>query len=106
MLGGIGRFSFITHSRFWSCWRVSFRVRGVSITASTIVSITALTIVLEAISPGQSVGLVARDLALEFSEAVYAPNVVTHIPGISNKLAGAFSRFSEPQGSKSIPDCL
>ena len=45
---------------------------------------------------GYGTNLVARELSLLMGEAMYRPDVVEHVPGISNKLPYHLSRRFEP----------
>ena len=59
-------------------------------------SMTALTILVTHKASGQSVGLVARELALDIGRATYTPHLVTHIPGVTNILSDYLSRTCDP----------
>ena len=43
-----------------------------------------------------SLGVVARELALDISQAVYEPQLASHVPGVANVAADALSRKYEP----------
>jgi hypothetical protein len=47
--------------------------------------------------PAPSLGLIARELALDVADAIYRPQVFVHIPGIANVLADALSREYGPR---------
>ena len=53
-----------------------------------------------------SLGLVARELALDISEAVYTPDIATHVPGMSNVFPDVLSREHEPGKRFVLPDAL
>ena len=57
---------------------------------------TALTILVTHKASGQSVGLVARELALDIGRATYTPHMVTHIPGVANIPSDYLSRTCDP----------
>ena len=46
----------------------------------------------------RSINIVAKELALELGDSLYRPDIVTHIPGLSNKLADYLSRLMAPDG--------
>jgi len=50
--------------------------------------------------------LIAREIALDISESVYSPSLISHIPGISNVLSDTRSRLHAPGGAYSLPVCL
>ena len=41
-------------------------------------------------------GIIAREMALDVAELAYAPDVINHVPGISNKTADILSRLYAP----------
>jgi len=85
-------------SKMWSDKRVLLHVRGDSV--------TALTLVLDMRAAGATMGLIAREVALDVAEAHYLPQVVSHLPGVSNVLADALSRLESPDPAKVLPKCL
>ena len=40
-----------------------------------------------------SLGVVAREMALDIADAVYSPDLAAHLPGVANVTADALSRF-------------
>ena len=44
----------------------------------------------------QQLGIIAREMALDIAEMSYSPDVINHVPGISNKAADTLSRLYEP----------
>jgi len=87
-----------TWSRFWTNQRVFLHVRGDSI--------TALTMLLEMRAAGTTMMVIAREIALDISESVYSPSLISHIPGISNVLSDTLSRLHAPGGAYSLPVSL
>ena len=69
-------------------------------------SVTALTLVLYARARGHTTATIAREVALDVSEGVYRPSVVSHIAGITNFTADALSRLFEPGKHTKIPSWL
>ena len=70
-------------------------------------SISALTLLLEVRSSGSTSGIVAREMALDLADEVYSPNLVSHLPGVTNRLADALSRLSDPaHAHEGIPPSL
>ena len=59
-------------------------------------SVAMLTLLLD-MRPAPSLGLIAREVALDVADAVYRPQVFTHIPGIANVLADSLSREFGPK---------
>jgi len=82
----------------WREKRMLLRVRGDSI--------TALTMLLEMRASGPTMGLIAREIALDVADALCTPNLVEHIPGVSNVLADTLSRLEVPGGNYKLPECL
>ncbi len=46
-----------------------------------------------------TLGIVARELALDVADALYAPSVVAHLPGVVNRTADSLSRRYEPSAT-------
>ena len=74
---------------YWCDVRVSLALRGDNVGALTTVA------KLQASSP--SLRLVARELALEIADGSFAPDVVEHIAGVANVLAGKLCRKFDPR---------
>ena len=53
-----------------------------------------------------SLGVVARELALDISDAVYEPQVASHVPGVANVAADRLSRKFHPDVSFQLPAVL
>ena len=85
----------------WQQRRTVITVRGDSV--------AMLTVVLK-LKPtdAPSLGLIARELALDLAEATFAPEIrAHHLPGVANKLADVLSRRHMPCSSAwSVPSCL
>ena len=73
-------------------------------------SVSMLTMVLhmKVSSQSASMGIVARELALDVAELTYCPDVASHIPGVANCLADTLSRRYAPKyaASWSCPSVL
>ena len=72
-------------------------------------NVTALTLLLKLRPPANSPGLVliAREMALDISDATYRPQVLAHVPGLSNVSADTLSRkFAPATAPWSVPPCL
>ena len=54
---------------------------------------------------GQGTALIARALALDIADALYGPQVVSHVPGIANILADWLSR-NRARGDSHLPAAL
>ena len=61
-------------------------------------SVAMLTLLIKFKAPARSksLGVIAREIALDVSEACYSPDVTTHIPGVANKSADILSRLTAP----------
>ena len=57
-------------------------------------SVSALVLVVKMKTSGTDTSIVAREMALDIGDALYAPNVAEHIPGIANVIADHLSRMS------------
>ena len=66
-------------------------------------NIAALCMVTKMQPHSPQLGIVARELALDISEASYCPDIVKHIPGITNVAADALSRIYDPNKNVTIP---
>ena len=51
-------------------------------------------------------GLIAREMAMDICAASYTPDVVRHIPGLSNKAADLLSRRHQPGKQTVLPGYL
>ena len=46
-------------------------------------------------------------MALDLADEVYSPNLVSHLPGVTNRLADALSRLADPaHAHEGIPPSL
>ena len=45
---------------------------------------------------GAGPGIIAREVALDISDALYRPDIVQHVPGVANKVCDILSRHSNP----------
>ena len=69
-------------------------------------SVSALILVLNMRTTGHGTGIIAREIALDIAQNVYRPNVVEHIPGVSNISADALSRLCVPGKPETVPACF
>jgi len=83
---------------YWAGRRIQLHVTGDNV--------AALTLLLDLRSSGKTLGLVARELALDIASALYAPSLVSHIPGISNVTSDALSRIPMPGSTYIVPEHL
>ena len=81
----------------WRDQRVRLTVRGASVSMLTVL------MKFKAPTKSRSLGIVAREVALDVAEAVYSPDISEHIPGVTNKMADALSRLSAPFKSGEDP---
>jgi len=54
----------------------------------------------------KSSSLIAREIALIYSEAAFEPRMFEHVPGITNTIADALSRLHEPMSGYVLPPQL
>ena len=45
---------------------------------------------------GQTLGIIAREMAIDIANAIYEPSVVAHLPGVVNQTADQLSRRFQP----------
>ena len=57
---------------------------------------SALSMVTKMQPHSYSLGVIARELALDISDAIYEPQVASHTPGVANVAADALSRKFQP----------
>ena len=50
--------------------------------------------------------IICRELALMYAESSFEPQVIIHIPGVSNTIPDTLSRIFEPGKNYSIPTIL
>ena len=79
----------------WRTVRVTLETTGDSISALTMMSTFT--------ARGHTTNLVARELALEMADLSFWPDVISHIPGMSNRIADILSRKHEPGTSWQLP---
>jgi hypothetical protein len=84
----------------WLHGRISLKVRGDNMT------MLQLLVRLRPPTSSKGLGLIARELALDISEAAYAPDISEHLPGIANITADKLSRKFEPGVSWTLPSSL
>ena len=63
-------------------------------------------LVLKLKAAGRGPRLIAREIALDMAEAIYQPEVLEHVPGISNKVCDQLSRLYEPGKGANFPELL
>ena len=76
-------------------WSPQWRDRRVSLAVQSD-NIAALSTLSKMQPHSASLGIVARELALDVCNSSQSPDDVVHIPGIANKTADALSRLYEP----------
>ena len=69
-------------------------------------NIAALTLVASLRGRSSALNRIGRELALDISEAHYAPTLVSHTPGVTNVIADALSRRFQPGKSFVLPPAL
>ena len=53
-----------------------------------------------------SLGVIAREIALDIADAIYEPQIATHVPGIANVVADILSRRYDPAKIYTVPPLL
>ena len=53
-----------------------------------------------------ALGIIAREIALDTADAIYEPQIASHIPGIANVVADTLSRRFDPAKTYSVPPPL
>ena len=69
-------------------------------------SVSALVMLLKLKVSGKGPNLIAREIALDMAEAIYQPEVLEHVPGITNKICDQLSRLSQPGKEAEFPEQL
>ena len=69
-------------------------------------NMSALSMVTRMQPHSYSLGVVAWELALDISDAVYEPQVASHVPGVANVAADCLSRRFEPGKTFTLPPVL
>ena len=85
-------------SHLWKDHRCALMVEGDNV--------GALTLIAKFKAAGRGPGIIAREVALLFSEASFEPRVVSHVPGISNVIADMLSRKHDPNKPFALPLAL
>jgi hypothetical protein len=73
----------------WTSGRMRLKVRGDNMT------MLSLLVRLRPPTDSPGLGLIAREMALDIGEAVYAPDISEHLPGVANMVADSLSRKFE-----------
>ena len=86
----------------WNQRRIQLQVTGDSVCMLT------LLLKMRPASNSHALGIIAREVALDIAACVYLPDVVEHVPGISNITPDLLSRRYDPahQATWSVPSCL
>ena len=79
--------------KMWATQQCSLTIKSDNISALVMASKLKIT----------SSQLIAREVALELSEAAFMPRHVVHVPGVMNVWADALSRLSSPRGHYAVP---
>ena len=69
-------------------------------------SISASVLCLNLKTKGDGTSITAREIAVDIADAVYAPHIVEHIPGVENTVADMLSRKFAPGTTFELPECL
>eukprot|EP00435_Cladocopium_sp_Y103_P025927 s1750_g6.t1 len=89
------------------CWKDYWKRRGVKLfVKSDSVSTLTLLAKLKVKAKSYGLGMIARELALEFGTCSFRPRFLQHIPGIANEWADSLSRQAQPNNKKLLPNEL
>ena len=69
-------------------------------------NIAALTLCAKLKSKSRTLGIIGREMALDIADAIYEPDIVQHIPGLTNLLADCLSRRFDSNASFTLPTAL
>ena len=69
-------------------------------------NVAALTTLVKLQPHSNTLGLIARELALDIAASAFNPDEVMHIPGLANKAADHLSRICDPSASSALPSYL
>ena len=83
---------------YWRRTRVTLEVRADNITALTMLAALK--------GSGHSLGILAREVALDIGCCIFRPDVCAHSPGVAHKVADSLSRKHAPGFSYTLPACL
>ena len=86
-------------------WRYQWATRRCVIHVSSD-NIAALSTVCKMQPSSPSLGVIARELSLDIADAIYDPQLVSHVPGVANLAADALSRLFQPGKRFSLPTIL
>ena len=78
-----------TWARYWHNIRSRLAVRADNL--------STLSLVAKMQPNSAKLGLIARELAMDIAHTPFAPEVVTHLPGVAHVLADALSRLEDPK---------
>ena len=84
----------------WTGQRARIRVRSDSI--------SALVLCLRLKTTGTGTSIIAREVAVDIADSLYAPHIAEHVPGLENVIADELSRRLVPDKTPpfALPDCL
>ena len=83
---------------YWRRSRVTLEVRADNITALTMLAAFK--------GSGHSMGILAREVALDIGCGIFRPDICAHSPGVAHKVADSLSRKHAPGFSYTLPACL
>ena len=69
-------------------------------------NVAALTTLVKLQPHSNSLGVIARELALDIARSAFAPDEAVHIPGVANKAADHLSRMFAPSAYTALPPYL
>ena len=84
--------------RFWTSRRCTIHVSSDNM--------SALSMVCKMQPHSASLGVVARELALDIADSIYQPTLASHVPGVANVTADTLSRKYEPRRTFVLPSIL
>ena len=69
-------------------------------------NISALTMTASMKAKAGCMSTLAREMALDIAEGLYSPNVIEHLPGVTNVIADVLSRRYQPGKKYAVPAIL
>ena len=85
-------------AKYWQADRVILMVRNDNYTVLTMVATMK--------ASGPALTAIAREMALDLGDALYAPDVIEHTPGVMNGTSDSLSRRMQPGHDYELPSVL
>ena len=86
-------------------WAPVWRDQRVSLLVRTD-NVAALSLIVRMQPHSETLGIIAREMALDISHSSYSPDEAAHIPGLANVAADKLSRVFDPKSPSTLPPYL